>query len=198
MGWFSKKRSTQEPEEIDVPESSAVTSGPFDHADHPDREDRLDAGSLWIPQLPGAAIQFSTDATRSKILAVMLVKDGGALQLQAFAAPRSAGLWDSIRLDMMTSIAKQGGSSREEDGPFGVELRANLPVPNATTPQPHRFIGIDGPRWLLRATIYGRAATDDALAREFLDVVRAIVVVRGSDPHPPRELLPLVIPSTKS
>ena len=58
----------------------------------------------------------------------------------------------------------------------------------------HRFLGIDGPRWLLRATIYGKAGADDAAAEELIDIIKDVVVDRGQTPHPPRELLPLEIP----
>lgn len=196
MGWFSRKKNDVESDIVDVESDVEVsrTEGPFDEADHPERGELLDAGSLWIPQVPGAKLQFSMDSARKTILGIVYVKDGAALQLQAFAAPRSTGLWNDIRREMITSIAKQGGSSREENGPFGEELRANMPVPNTTTPQPHRFIGIDGPRWLLRATLYGKAGFDEAAANEMIEIVRKIVVVRGSAPHPPRELLPITLP----
>lgn len=198
MGWFSRKKYNVEAEahDAEVEEQVNPTEGPFDEADHPDRGELLDAGSLWIPRIPGAKIQFSMDMARKTILGIVYVKEGAALQLQAFAAPRSAGLWDEIRREMITSIAKQGGSSREEEGPFGPELKANMPVPNATAPQPHRFLGIDGPRWLLRATLYGRAGSDEQAAQEMLDIVRKVVVVRGPAPHPPRELLPLSLPNS--
>ncbi|WZJ80983.1 DUF3710 domain-containing protein [Trueperella pyogenes] len=79
-------------------------------------------------------------------------------------------------------------------GPLGFELQAQMPVPNSKTLAPHRFLGIDGPRWLLRVTLYGKAGSDEAAANELIEIVRDIVVNRGHDPHPPRELLPLEIP----
>jgi hypothetical protein len=59
---------------------------------------------------------------------------------------------------------------------------------------PARFLGIDGPRWFLRGVISGRGAIDDAAAEALLEIFRATVVVRGSDPMAPRELLPLRLP----
>ncbi|VEI12509.1 DUF3710 domain-containing protein [Trueperella bialowiezensis] len=200
--WFFRKKKTSVPAETEDAEQGAAsevetpapTTGPWDSGDIDDVGDRLDAGSLWIPIVPEASLQFSLDKARKQVLSVVYVKDGSALQLQAFAAPRSRGIWDDVRGDMRTSIANQGGSSQEVTGPFGAELQAQMPIPNSKNFAPHRFIGIDGPRWLLRVTIYGKAGSDEAAAGELLDIVKDVVVHRGQTPHPPRELLPLEMP----
>ena len=57
-----------------------------------------------------------------------------------------------------------------------------------------RFVGVDGPRWFLRALFTGAAATDPARAAALEDAVRNIVVVRGSSPMPVRDPLPLQLP----
>lgn len=54
--------------------------------------------------------------------------------------------------------------------------------------------GVDGPRWFLRGVLSGRAAIDDDAAAPLLEVLRAAVVVRGTEPMAPRELLPLALP----
>ena len=59
---------------------------------------------------------------------------------------------------------------------------------------PATFVGVDGPRWFLRAVVSGRAAIDEAAAEELLEVLRDVVVVRGVEPMAPRELLPLRLP----
>jgi hypothetical protein len=59
---------------------------------------------------------------------------------------------------------------------------------------PVRFVGVDGPRWLLRGLIIGPAATGHEPARPFEDVIGDIVVVRGDHPMPPRDLLELRLP----
>ncbi|QOQ38910.1 DUF3710 domain-containing protein [Trueperella pecoris] len=199
MAWFFKKKEAEaepEPELIaDVAPADGVrVDGPWDESEVEHIGDRLDAGSLWIPVVPGASLQFTLDRHRQQVLGIVYGKDGSALQLQAFAAPRSARLWDEVRLDMRTSIAQQGGFSQEVTGPLGVELQAQMPVPNSKAFTPHRFLGVDGPRWLLRATLYGKAGADEAAANELIEIVRNVVVSRGQTPHPPRELLPLEIP----
>jgi hypothetical protein len=53
--------------------------------------------------------------------------------------------------------------------------------------------GIDGPRWLLRATFVG-AAADPAKAQVLEDALRQVVVVRGNEPLPVGEPVPLTLP----
>jgi len=202
MAWFFRRKNEDNRpdtgEDGDTASDQVVetihTDGPWDADALGDMGDRLDAGALWIPLVPGASLQFTLDRNRKQVLGVVYAKNGSALQLQAFAAPRSRGIWDEVRRDMQTSIAKQGGSSQETTGPFGDELRAQMPVPNSKDYAPHRFLGVDGPRWLLRATIYGKAGSDDAAASEMISIMKDVAVARGQTPHPPRELLPLEIP----
>jgi hypothetical protein len=59
---------------------------------------------------------------------------------------------------------------------------------------PVRFIGVDGPRWFLRAMLVGVVATEDAKAEPYLRALREVVVVRGNDPLPVREPVELRLP----
>jgi hypothetical protein len=61
---------------------------------------------------------------------------------------------------------------------------------------PARFVGIDGPRWFLRAVVSGRAAIEPEAAEPIHEVIRTAVVDRGPEAMPPRELLPLQLPQT--
>ncbi|MGV9183052.1 DUF3710 domain-containing protein [Arcanobacterium canis] len=193
MGWFSRKKNEKNTTvEETVQQEPTHVNGPCDASEITDPEDLLDAGALLIPAVPGAQLQLTLNEDHTAVVGVVYVIDGSALQLQAFAAPKSHGIWDEVRLDMRTSIAQQGGSSVEVDGAFGKELRAQMPVEGGTAP--HRFLGIDGHRWLLRATLYGRAGADDAAAEYILQILDRVAVRRGAEPHPPRELLTLQIP----
>ena len=58
-----------------------------------------------------------------------------------------------------------------------------------------RFIGVDGPRWFLRGVVTGDGAVNAEAAAEIEDLFRSVVVVRGSTPMPPRDLIPLHMPS---
>ena len=125
------------------------------------------------------------------------VGSGSAVQLQVFAAPRSSGIWDEIRAEIAAGVTQQGGTVDEVPGVFGRELMVRIPVRAAdgrTGTQPARFVGIDGPRWFLRAVIHGAAVHEPEAAASVEDLVRDIVVVRGEEAMAPRELLTLQLP----
>ena len=84
---------------------------------------------------------------------MIVVRGDSMLQLQAFAAPKRAGLWDDIRRELIDELNAAGGRGEEAEGPFGPEVRARVPAEpgdRGTGMQPARFLGADGPRWFLR------------------------------------------------
>ena len=110
---------------------TAGTAGPWDAGDDVPRQERIDFGSLLVPSREGMEIQVSVVENQPAWITVMHGKSG--LQLQAFAAPKSGGLWDEIRQEIAAEVARSGGQSAEADGPFGVELRARITPPTPST-----------------------------------------------------------------
>ncbi len=175
-----------------------AADGPYDVDDVDGPGARFDLGSLWVGGVDGLQLRLEMDQATSQMIAATLVIGESAAQVQAFAAPKSSGLWDDIRSEIAGSISGQGGTAEETAGPLGTELRTRMPSagPDGRTVfAPARFLGVDGPRWFLRVVLSGRAAIDEAAAAPLLAVVRDIVVVRGQDPMAPRELLPLAVPT---
>jgi hypothetical protein len=186
-----------------------ATSGPWDVADAPeDGVTRIDLGSLRLPALPGMDLRVELNA-QQKVIGATLRAGESLLQVSAFAAPRAGGIWDSVRADLATSASGQGASLREVDGSFGIELSGTImvtpaPQPGQTPPpkpvrRAARFLGVDGPRWFLRGMMSGPAAAvgEDAPppeAEALEQAFRGIVVVRGTEPMPVREQLPLTLP----
>jgi hypothetical protein len=125
-------------------------------------------------------------------VSVTLVGANGQMQLGAFAAPRSEGIWDEVRAEIGVALGEQGGKAEDEDGEFGVDLVGQLGPDGGRAPV--RFIGVNGPRWLLRAMLVGPAAQSVAARAEFIETLRQTVVVRGTDPLPVREPIPLRLP----
>ena len=202
MGIFRKARE-EDLEDLaaeaddDAPVLSGRDQGPWDVSEVTDRGDRLDVGALWLPRRNGMELRMEVDKNTQLVTAASLQLHGSALQVQVFAAPRSDGIWDDIRAEIAESVTKQGGSVDDLPGPFGRELLARLPVRTAagrTGHRPARFIGHDGPRWFLRGVLSGRAAVDPERARELEALFADVVVVRGSEPRVPRDLLPLTLP----
>lgn len=177
------------------------SAGPFDATEVDDDDGRLDLGALRIRGAEGMELRLEIDQEQQHVIAATAVIGESALQLQAFAAPRSGGVWADIRSEIGTAIETQGGTADLEDGPLGTELRTRMPSagPDGRTVfAPARFLGVDGPRWFLRGVISGRGAIDEAAAAPLLEVFRETVVVRGSDPMAPRELLPLRLPQEEA
>ena len=171
--------------------------GPFDRSEVPGLEGRLDLGALWLTGAPGMELRLEVEEESQNVVGVTAVLGESAVQLQAFAAPRSEGIWDDIRAEIAASITAQGGTADKTSGPLGNELRAQMPSQDPsgrTVFSPVRFIGVDGPRWFLRGVLSGPAAQDDDAASTLLEVVRATVVVRGDEAMAPRELLALQLP----
>jgi hypothetical protein len=173
----------------------ARPSGPWDEADAPEG-DRLDLGALRVPVPPDVELRLEL-SPEGHVMAVTLVHGDSAAQLNVFAAPRSEGIWAEVRQEIADALNGSGGRATDGEGSFGPELRAVVPQEapgQGVVHAPARFLGVDGPRWFLRALLTGPAATEDLAARPLLEVVRDVVVVRGIDPMPAREPLVLTLP----
>ena len=111
------------PDEVETG-SGEWETGPWDAGqDVPDLE-RIDFGSLLVPTGEGIEVQVSVVDNQPAWVTVMQGDSG--LQLQAFAAPKSGGLWDEVRQEIAAEVTRSGGQCAEADGPFGVELRARI------------------------------------------------------------------------
>jgi hypothetical protein len=183
-----------EPAGPSAPEPEAA-QGPWDTADDIPAAERIDFGSLQVPVAEGCEIQLNIADDQGPL--IVIVRGESSLQLQAFAAPKSGGLWDDVRREIAVAVGEAGGSSEEADGPFGPELRARVPGDPSLGQsglQDIRFLGVDGPRWFLRGVITGPAARHAAAAAPFEELFAQVVVVRGDHPVPPRELLEIRLP----
>ena len=180
--WETRERPEQE-----------QTSGPFDEKDEPDDEvSRVDLGALKVPVGPGLDVRLDVNETQ-QVMAATVAGPHGTMQLGVFAAPRNEGIWDEVREEIAESLRSQRGNPSTRDGEFGTELIGNLRDERNQTVAV-RFVGIDGPRWFLRAMFAGAVATDSAKAKRYEEVLRGVVVVRGTEPFPVREPVPLRLP----
>jgi Protein of unknown function (DUF3710) len=170
--------------------------GPWDAGDAFPQRDRADFGSLLVPVMPMQQIELATDGQR--VIWVSVKSGQSELRVHAFAAPRSSGLWEDVRPEIAAELASVGTTAQEAEGPFGTEMFAHVPVQPgspAAGAVPMRFIGVDGPRWLLRGLIIGAAAAGTEPAEPFEDILSDVVVVRGDHPMPPRDMLELRLPA---
>lgn len=180
-----------------APEDRA-TAGPFDDTEANPVRPYIDLGGIKVLPREGLNLRLEVEEQTKRIVAVGLDYANSSLQVQPFAAPRTRGLWEETRVQLRDQIRTQGGRVEEREGPLGRELLAEVPMTAAegSGMRLARFIGVDGPRWFLRGVIGGEAASDPAAAEQVEDLFRSIVVVRGGSPMPPRDLIPLRMPST--
>ncbi|MFE5835745.1 DUF3710 domain-containing protein [Arthrobacter sp. NPDC056493] len=205
-GKKAKKQESAEPEDVREdatpdpapnPVDDRRANGPFDVSEISSRDGYVDLGALLIAPRDGLQLRLEVEEATQRVVAVTMDLEGSSLQLQAFAAPRSEGLWDEIREQIGQSVGGQGGQVEEIPGDYGVELVAKLPAGAPDGSQGYRvarFVGVDGPRWFLRGVFGGEAALDREAAASLEDLFRKIVVIRGENPMPPRDLLQLRLP----
>ena len=185
--------------EIDESKSAPAdraTAGPFDASEVPSMRPYVDLGGIKVAPREGLQLRLEVDERAKRVLAVSLEYQGSLLQVQAFSSPKSTGLWNRVRSEIVQQMGSQGASISEEEGPLGPELLVETAAPaEQGGARTVRFIAVDGPRWMLRGVIMGRAATEADAREGVIDLFRELVVVRGDQPMPPSELLPLKVPA---
>src|SRR5262249_59951342 len=126
-------------------------AGRWESAESSPPRARIDFGSMLVPAADGIDIQISMAEDQG--IWITALHRGSELQLQAFAAPKSSGLWDEVREEIAAEVAKAGGDSKERHGRVGPELPARG-RPQAQGPRPMplpplRFAGAARPPPLL-------------------------------------------------
>ncbi|MBH9984532.1 DUF3710 domain-containing protein [Bifidobacterium asteroides] len=173
-------------------EAEQSGKGPWDSTDPeaPDTDEYLDIGALMLPFLQGSELRLKANSQTGDVLGATITYKSSSLELEPFAAPKSLGLWDEVRADLL----KANPSCKEVDGVFGKEL--TLPVKVKGKNLLTRVVGVDGPRWMLRGIFSGPAAKGGK-EKDVLDGYLAdLVVVRGDEPLAPRDLVPMHAPIT--
>ncbi|EHK84593.1 DUF3710 domain-containing protein [Rhodococcus pyridinivorans] len=172
---------------------SAADSGPYD-IDEVDEEtvtaSRLDLGSVLVPLPAGGQIQVEM-APNGTPQNVHLVTQFGRITVSAYAAPKSPGQWREVAAELAETLRNDKAEVSIESGPWGRELHGR--TANADL----RFIGVDGFRWMIRCVVAapsGNAGADSELVGIARSVISGTVVRRGSEPHPVRTPLPIVLP----
>lgn len=190
----------------------------IDDLDEGDDGPKIDLGSMILTGVPGSELRLQVAEDTQQIVSAMLIiestldTDAGsngapqtatsALELGAYAAPRSGDYWAELREEISEAATAAGGSAALNAGPFGVELFRLFPV---TTPdgeegyQPSKMWVAEGPRWLLRGIVYGQAAieeSDDSTAvTDVAAAFRKVIVRRDDEAMAPGDLLPIAMPT---
>ncbi len=181
-----------------MPTGPIPVTGPFDASQISDRTHYVDFGRILVPAVdPNLVIKGEMEQDTQRLVAITLEVANSVLQVSVFTAASSEEVWPEVRAQLSSSLAGQGASVEETHSTLGACLLVHLPA-SEETGQPARrikFVGFDGPRWFLRGSITGAAITDPAANGTIETLFRSLVVDRGNEPMPPRELLSLALPA---
>ncbi len=172
--------------------------GPFDVSEAGSLENIIDFGAIKLPNVNrNLTIKVELEEDTRRLVALTLQTETSMLQVSLFSAPKNSTVWQEVLDVLTTSLESQRAQVNPVVGSFGRELMVSMQVPNlegGSALQQIRFIGVDGPRWLLRGSITGEALSNLTEQAEIERIFRSIVVDRGAEALPPRELVPLTMP----
>jgi hypothetical protein len=95
-----------------APNDRAI-NGPFDVSEANAVRPYVDLGGVKIVPREGLHLRLEVEEGTKRVVAVGLDYAGSTLQVQPFAAPRSAGLWHEIRAQIADQIRRQGGTTHK-------------------------------------------------------------------------------------
>ncbi len=167
-----------------------------------DEEDEgyIDLGGLIVKKgAQGLWLRLQVEDQEGTIAAVMLAGPDSGLELRAFAAPRSGGIWDEVRTDtrprppaVAAPPSRPTASSVPScSWPFQCSCcRTARRPPSRAGSSASR-----GPRWLLRGTFLGRSAQQPDPDGPLESAFRGVIVVRGDEPMAPRDAIRTRMPA---
>ena len=184
-------------EVVDAPLGSELSPrplGPWDSSEISGPAEGIDLGALIVPPFPQGDLRIDVDPDTNVPMAATAALPDAGVQVMVFAAPRSFGIWDD-NLNQIASQATTNGQLVDRGtGVYGNEVRTKAVASDGSL-QSVRFVGIDGPRWLLRLAYIGRAAEDRDAAAAFDDFVHGIVIQRDKEARAPGDHIPLTLPA---
>jgi hypothetical protein len=167
----------------------SAPDGPFDIADaEDDGVPRIDLGSVKVPVPDGSQVQVEMDPETGGVRAVHVVTEPGQVTVSAYAAPRSGGLWKDVGNELAEQLRQDGAKVTIGMGEWGIELSAIVGEVAL------RFVGVDGPRWMLRGVIAGPQTLAAQAPGVLREIVRRTIVDRGGAPMPVRTPLTITLP----
>lgn len=175
--------------DYELEELPAGAEGPYDLEHAPEDEiPRIDLGSVRVPVPDGSQVQVEMDPSSGGVRAVHVVTEQGQVTVSAYAAPKSGGLWNEVANELADQLANDGAKVTSGRGEWGTELSAIVGEVAL------RFVGVDGPRWMLRGVIAGPQSQSAAAPGVLREIVRHTVVDRGDSPMPVRTPLTITLP----
>lgn len=179
----------QEAPDVDENEEFVPEEGPYDVEVAPEDDiPRMDLGSVRVPVPENCQVQVEMDQETGNVRAVHVVTPHGQVTISAYAAPKTSELWPEVCAELAEQLRSDGAIVRQLTGDWGKELSAKMGDVSL------HFVGVDGPRWMLRGVIAGPQHVSEGAPAQLRALVRETIVVRGSGPMPVRTPLPITLP----
>ena len=130
------------PEPSDEYDGRGDEHGPWDVDDEnvPDYDEYLDMGAYYLPFLQGIELRVKANRATQQVLGTTITYGSSSVEIEAFAAPKTMGLWDDVRADLVEA----NKDAKETDGRGQGRTQGR---------HPHRRCGrtaVDAARHLLR------------------------------------------------
>jgi hypothetical protein len=197
---FGKRKNDQDDKAGGVPDPDDVAEaavdddpdGPFDVEEFDDAAvvtvGRHDLGSVLIPENEAAELAIEVNQQGVPTM-VWMVTPNGRYNITAYAAPKTGNLWREVVTEIAESLRNDSAQVSVEDGPWGREVVGV--ITKGPEPVVMRFVGVDGPRWMVRGAAIGTPESADAIAADVRNALADTVVRRGDTPQPVRAMLNL-------
>lgn len=167
--------------------------GPYDVTELADAEDlqtgRLDLGSLLVAMPEQAQLQVEMSPEGAPV-GVHIDTPFGRVSPGVFAAPKSSGQWRDVVTEIADSLRESEAAVSIEDGHWGREVVGRQPQGGVV-----RFLGVDGPRWMVRFVVSAPAETADQAAQVARTMLAETVIRRGNEPRAARDHLEIELPA---
>ncbi|MCU1700339.1 MAG: hypothetical protein JWR34_6402 [Mycobacterium sp.] len=197
---FGKRKNAKDDQAGGVPDPGDVAEapvdddpdGPFDVEEFDDAAvvtvGRHDLGSVLIPENDAAELAIEVNQQGVPTM-VWMVTPNGRYNITAYAAPKTGNLWREVVTEIAESLRNDSAQVSVEDGPWGREVVGVMT--KGPEPVVMRFVGVDGPRWMVRGAAIGTPESADAIAADVRNALADTVVRRGDTPQPVRAMLNL-------
>lgn len=146
----------------------------------------LDLGSIMVPVPHEGDVQVDVGPEGPQM--IHIGTQYGRVTPVAFAAPKNGDLWDESVSEIVKGMSGDGLEATVTQGPWGPEVFAEAGDGVL------RIIGVTGSRWMLRFTLAGPKEYGDELAELAHQMMARTFVMRGKDPIPAGNPLPVQMP----
>lgn len=181
--------------------------GPFDIEEvdlDADDVKRLDLGSVIITPFTNMNLQITVN--KQQVPQAIVASDGSsALEVALFGAPLRSSYVPEVRRDIIAAAGRtKGAKVTVRRGPFGTEIVRATPATTRdgkTGTQLTRTWLAEGPSWVLRGVLFGKAAlepdNEDATIT-LLEFFANLVVRRGDKPVAAGSVIPFTLPEASA